>query len=301
MAMASLAPGGTVQILSIAPIPNKKWKAPAQLSDDYVFVARNLQGVETARVPAIIQINNGHHESEPVARQFLFARIAAKDGASLEIEHKGKTVAKRLRSKSAPSVRFALAKKGLSLSRAESLDLKWVASDRDGDALEVQIAFSEGEEKPFRPIFMGPNRGSWKMRGRLLSVTGHGRLRITVNDGFNETEEVFAPLVVKAAPPAFGAVSPASGTAFPDSTPIRLRAEAFGDEDAPLSKDQIEWSLDGKIIGTGQEVEVRKLPPGTHIARVTATEGTLTNSREITFTVSKSTPEPGAESGARKD
>jgi len=303
MATALLEPSGTVQLLSIAPVPNKRLKTPAQsqISDDYAFVARNPQGVESARVPAIIQINTGHHESGQPARQFLFARIAARDAASIEIQHKGQTVAKRLRSKSAPSVRFALAKKGVSLSRAESLDLKWIAADRDGNALEVQIAFSEREDKPFRPIFMGPNRGSWKIPGRLLSATEHGRLRITVNDGFNETEEVFAPIVVNAAPPAFGAISPKSGTAFPDSTPIRLRAEAFGDGDARLSNDQIQWSLDGKIVGTGQEVEVRNLTPANHIARVTATEGTLTSSREIAFIVSKSTPESGAESGAKKD
>jgi hypothetical protein len=72
---------------------------------------------------------------------------------------------------------------------------------------------------------------------------------------------------------------------FPDTTPIRLRAAAFGDADAPLSGDQIRWSLDGRTIGTGVEVEVLDLKPGKHVASVTASDGRLTSRREVAFIV----------------
>jgi hypothetical protein len=105
---------------------------------------------------------------------------------------------------------------------------------------------------------VGRNDGSSLARA-VTSVGFDGRLRIIANDGFNETEQVVEPIIVNAAPPVLNILSPTPGVTFPDSTPIRLRAAAFGDGDAPLSGDQIRWSLDGGGVGTGQEVEVREL------------------------------------------
>lgn len=300
LATALLEPNGRVQFLSIAPAPNKPVKMQVQTTEDYVFVARNLRGLEMARVPAVVQLNTGHRAEGAEVHMLLAARIPVKEAASLEVQYKGKSVGQRLRSKSSPSVKFSV-RKGMSLSRAGTLFAKWVATENDGDPLEVRIEFSEGESRPFRPIFIGPNRGSWTINGRLLSATNHGRLRIVVNDGFNETEQIVEPIVVNAAAPVVDIVSPAPGITLPDSTPIRLRAAAFGDGDAPLAGDQIQWSLDGSKAGTGQEVEVRDLTPGKHVAKVTATERTFTNSREVTFIVSRSTREFGTQNGTKRD
>jgi hypothetical protein len=167
--------------------------------------------------------------------------------------------------------------------------------------LEVRIEFSEGEDKPFRPVFIGPNRGSWAVEGRLLSATNDGRLRIIANDGFNETEQVVEPIIVTPAPPVLRILSPATGMTFPNSTPIRLRAAAFGDGDSPLAGDQIRWELDGIAVGTDQEVEVRDLKPGKHVAKVTASEGRLTSSQKVEFIVRRSTRKSAATGDAKND
>jgi hypothetical protein len=124
LATALLEPSGRVQFLSVASVPNKRLKTPFHGSGDYAFVARNLQGVEIARTPAVVQLNTGHHGEAAEARVLLSARMSTKDAASLEVEYKGKSIGKRLRSKSPPSIRLVSVEKGLSLSRADTLDAK---------------------------------------------------------------------------------------------------------------------------------------------------------------------------------
>jgi hypothetical protein len=299
LASATLEKDGHAQILSVGRAGNKILRTPSKT--EYLFVVRDSRGAEIARVPAIVQINTGHHGEGDETRVLLSALVPAKDAASISVEYKGKPIAERHRSKSAPSVQLASMEKEVSLSRRSSLDVKWVAKDDDGDPLEIRIEFSEGPDKPFRPLFIGPNRGSWSVEGRLLSATNHGGLRIVANAGFNETEQIGEPMIVSPAPPALEILSPASGMTFPGSTPIRLHAVAFGDGDAPLPGDQIRWSLDENTLGTGREVEVRDLKPGKHVAKASASQGNLTSTKEIAFSVSKSTRESRPQGGAKKD
>jgi hypothetical protein len=300
LATVLLEPNGHAEFLSVAAVANKKSKAPIRVSPDYFFVARDLRGAEIARTPAMLLLNTGDHQEGGVSRVLLSTRIAAKDAASLEVEYKGKSIGERRRSKSAPSVKFASIEKGLSVSRDGTLDVKWVAIDEDGDPLEVRIEFSEGKDKPFRPLFLGGNRGSSNIDGRLLSATTTGRFRIIANDGFNETEQVLEPITVTAAPPELQILSPSPGITLPAATPIRLRAAAFGDADAPLAGDQVHWTLDGGKVGSGLEVEVRDLKPGKHVARVTAIEGKFTASKEIAFSVLSKSSRDSAQGESKK-
>ena len=84
---------------------------------------------------------------------------------------------------------------------------------------------------------------------------------------------------------------PADAIVLPSTTPIRLRAAAFGDGDTPLSGERIRWILDGELVGTGLEKEVRNLRPGEHVATVIATENKLDSSRQVEFTVFNNAPE----------
>jgi hypothetical protein len=294
---ATLDKNGRAQILRVAPAGNEMLRRPSKSA--YVFVVRDSLRAEIARVPSAVQIASGHGEAEEML-VLLSALVPAKYAASIEVEHEGKSIGAIHRSKLPPSLELTSLYKGASTSRDKPLDVKWTAKDSDNDPLEVRIEFSPAPDKPFRTLFVGPNRGSWSVPGRLLSATNQGRLRVVANDGFNESERIIEPITIAPAPPAIEILSPAAGMTFPDSTPIRLRAAAFGDGDAPLAGDQIRWSLDGRVIGTGVEVEVLDLKPGKHIAIVTATEGKLTSRQEIAFIVRDSTRQYGTKGGTRK-
>jgi hypothetical protein len=288
-ATALLELDGRAEFLSVVPVRGKaRQLRQAFTNKDYAFVARDAQGKVLARVAATLQLDTGHHSDEPEPRVVLSAHVPARGTALVDIEYKGRVIGQRRRSKSAPEIHISSVGKGRPISRAEALDIKWTAKDKDADPLEVRIEFSPGSEMPFRPVFIGPNRGTWRVPGRILSATDHGRVRIVVNDGFNESEQIAAPIIIHAAAPIVDVLSPASGSSFPETTPIRLLATAFGDGDAPLVGDAIQWSVDGQAVGTGLETEVRGLKPGEHVATVVAREGELSNRKQLTFTVRSS-------------
>jgi hypothetical protein len=111
-------------------------------------------------------------------------------------------------------------------------------------------------------------------------------VRVVANDGFNEAEQIVEPVVVTAAPPIVEVLSPANGSSFPETTPIRLFASAFGDGNIPLTGDAVQWSVDGQAAGKGVETELRGLKPGKHDATVAARDDGFSSKKQITFTVS---------------
>jgi hypothetical protein len=165
------------------------------------------------------------------------------------------------------------------------LQLVWDVSDADSDAIEIRIDYSADADKPFRPVFVGPNRGTWNVPGSQLAAASQARLRLVASDGFNESAVVIEPISVLAAPPNLEILEPEADTNFPHTTPIRLQAAAFGNDLQPLPESQLEWSVDGRDAGSGVDVEVLDLKPGRHTAKVVARDGKLASTREVSFTI----------------
>lgn len=252
---------------------------------DYLFVVRDERQRVLARVPALVIPPRGHGS----AGTYLNALVPAKGAASLEIEHHGRAIGALKRSASAPEVKLTSPQAGASLSRDESLKVAWDVSDADGETLEIRIEYSAASDKPFRPVFVGPNRGAWNVPGSQLEATTQGRLRLVASDGFNESAVVIGPITVRAAPPQLEILAPEAETTFPHTTPIRLQAAAFGNDLMPLPEKQLEWSVDGRAAGSGMDVEVLNLKPGRHTAKVVARDGSVTSTREVKFSIRKQT------------
>ena len=248
---------------------------------DYLFVVRDANRHELARVPAIVISPRGHGP----AGTHLDAFVPAKDAASVEVEHHGRTIAKLARSAKAPEVSMGSPQAGASLSRDESLKVAWSAIDADSQALEVRIEYSAARDKPFHSVFVGPNRGEWSVPGSMLEAATQGRLRLVASDGFNETVAEIGPITVRASAPQLEILAPAANTAFPHTTPVRLQAAAFGNDRLPLADDKFEWSVDGRAMRNGADAEVRDLETGTHTAKVVAYDGDLTSVREVKFAI----------------
>lgn len=255
------------------------WMSINPPKTDYVVTVRDSSKNLVARVPAMVSIAKDGSSST------LTADVPAKGVSHIEIERDGKVIHGVARSSHAPKIELTSPAKGAWLSRDGNLQLKWNAVDPDGDSLEVRVDYSPGPDEPFRTVFVGPSRGEAKFPGRLLSRSANGRIRVVVNDGFNEAEAFLESLRINAAPPLVEIVRPANNTEFVRTMPIRLQVAAFGDNMRPLPSNQIEWSLDGAALGTGTEVEIRNLKLGRHVAIVKAREGNLVGTAQIVFTV----------------
>jgi hypothetical protein len=257
------------------------WLLAHPFKSDYLFVVRDERQRVLARVPALVIPPRGHGS----AGTYLNALVQAKGAASIEIEHDGRAIGALKRSASYPAIKVSAPQAGASLARDESLQVTWDVSDADGDALEIRIEYSSAPDKPFRLVFVGPNRGAWNLSGSLLEAATQGRLRLVASDGFNESEVVVGPITVRAAPPQLEILAPEAETTFPHTTPIRLQAAAFGNDLMPLPEKQLEWSIDGRGVGSGVDLEVLDLKPGSHTAKVVARDGSVTTTREVKFAI----------------
>jgi hypothetical protein len=284
-ASAALDAEGRVQLMRVHRAG--RWLYEPSVKGEYEFVVRDARRRELARLPATVTALQGQEDARSGVLASAF--LPAKDAASIELEHRGEVVARVESSRSAP--KLELLPLGADVVRAdESLEVGWKAGDADGDPLEARIDFSPGPDQPFRAVYLGPDRGRWTVPGRLLNVTDKGRVRVVISDGFHEVEQELGPFVVHASAPLLEIQGLVEGASYPQSTPIRVHASAFGDGQMPLASEDIHWTLDGKELGTGAEIELRDLEPGEHLVQVVAREGKLESTREVMFQVRPTTP-----------
>lgn len=249
---------------------------------EYSFVVRDARLNEVARVPATVTMR---HEGKGAASSlFVSGYLPAEGAAVVELEFGDKVVARIARSRNAPKLEVSPLETEW-VSRDGKVELQWAAYDEDKDALEARIEFSAGPEEPFRSVYLGPNHGKWTIPGSLLSASNEARLRVVITDGFNEAEQVTAPFVVRAAPPLLEIKGVADGASYPQSTPIRMQAAAFGDGQLPLDGKNIRWVVDGREAGYGMELELLDREPGRHFVQVYAREGKLESALELSFFV----------------
>lgn len=272
-------------LMRVDPAGTRLYEDPVK--GEYDFVVRDLKGAEIARLPAIVTLR--HRREKATTSVLATAYLPAQDAAAVELEYQGEVVSRRARSAAAPNLEVARLGRE-AFTRDDSLELRWKASDADGDALETRIEFSAGKDRPFRAVYLGTDGGRWQVPGRMLDATSEGRLRVIVRDGFNETAREIGPIVIRPSAPLIEILGIADGASYPQSTPLRFQAVAFGDGQMPLPAKDIRWAIDGKGLESGADVEVRNLEPGRHLAQVFAREGKLESVREVTFEVRPSQP-----------
>jgi hypothetical protein len=272
-------------LMRVDPAGDRIYEDPVK--GEYDFVVRDRKGLEIARLPATVTLRQ--RGEQPAVGVLATAYLPARDAAAVELRFHDEAVARLARSQAAPVLEMAPLEQE-KVSREDTIELRWKSWDEDSQDLEARVEFSPGREQPFRAVFLGTDRGAARIDARLLSSTRDGRLRLVVRDGFNETAREIGPIVVQPAAPQLEIRGVEFGGSYPRSTPLRLQAAAFGEGQLPLPDEAIRWSLDGRELEAGAEVEIRDLEPGKHVARVVALEGKLESFRELGFEVRAQDP-----------
>jgi hypothetical protein len=201
---------------------------------------------------------------------FLEGAGASVGAARVEIVRAGLVLGSRVRGPHAPEVRVLSPRRGGTLGGRRPVVLHWVASSADHSPLITTVEYSSDDGRTWRAVFIGPNRDLVVLPSRYLAFSRRARVRIRVNDGFNETVTTSIRFTALGAPPVVRILSPSPGTRVMDDASLYLSGQAFDDASRPLTGTRLRWFAGSRLIGTGEQISPSGLPPGMQRIRLLA-------------------------------
>ena len=250
--------------------PDNGWRA----------VFRDVAGGVVADVPMGVAVDPHHGEAPTLV---LGAETPARGAASVEVVHDGAVVARRARSAHAPTVG------AVHLSRKSVAS--WQAADADGDALLAAVEFSANAGHNWRTVYTGPSTGHVALPRSTLLATERGRVRVTVQDGFDASVATSRPVVVGDAAPTVRILSPAPRRRLAGDASVYLSGEAYEDGPRSVLSRNLRWFAGRRLLGRGPRLNVPGLPPGTRSIRLLARgRSGLTGSAVVAIRVKPATP-----------
>jgi hypothetical protein len=261
---ASVSPGGQVTIDAVEPV---QAPAPKPSTSPYELVATGPSGAVVASVP--MQTSFGHVDTRPPHPVLTLTGVVPAAGVtSVRIVASGTTVATRSENRFAPVVTI----RRLPSFGKTNATLQWRASERGGVALEAHIDYSGDGGRRWKPIWIGPNRGSALVPSRYLFRSVNARVRVIVNDGFRAVSATSRRFHSPGASPSVQIVMPWSGTRELNDAPLGLSGQAFDDSSRMLTGKRLRWLLGRRLLGTGGRITVTGLPAGRHRIDLVATD-----------------------------
>jgi hypothetical protein len=203
----------------------------------------------------------------------LAGAVAAPAGTAQVVVRRGtETATRRRRSASAPTVRLRLPRPGARVS-GRAMVVAWRAADRDRDRVVATVELSLDGGRSYRAVHIGPSSGRVRVPASLLGDSRNARVRVRVDDGFNEAEARSGRVTLVGAPPALRVVSPLRGQRVRAGAPLRLEAEGTAAGGRPLGSRAFRWREGRRDLGRGSTRTVSGLRAGRHVIRVTASDG----------------------------
>ncbi len=239
---------------------------------DYMLVLDDAVGNTLASYPIPPSEPAGH--GAPAGNPLFTGIVPYFDGtAFIRLRRADTVLAERAVSAQAPVVRVLSPNGSESLS--DNMEVRWEASDPDGDALRFTVMYSNDAGATWLPLATDL-RGNELSLAAIDEVPGSERalIRVLASDGVRTTaDDSDAVFGVPDAPPQPYIIGPADGATFPEGASVTLMGGANDLEDGALSGDSLRWSssIDGDL-GAGHDVRTRDLQPGTHAIELSATD-----------------------------
>ena len=191
-------------------------------------------------VPAVVM--TGHVDGVGMTTEFE-GDVPARGASSIAVMQPDGTVVTQItRSAHAPVVKLLAPKRAARVGgRTRTVRIRWTATDADHDALKAYVEYSRDGGRTWATIFIGPSKGTAKLPATLLGRSSNARVRVRVNDGFNETAVVSKRFVSRGAPPTVEIDAPARGAAVPAGAPLNLAGGATDDARRALTGRSLLW------------------------------------------------------------
>jgi len=224
-----------------------------------------------------------------VVREALPLPARAAELRSLELRDPGgKLLARRRAGGGAPIVELTAPSGGETFERGP-VEVRWEASDPDGDPLQALVQFRAGPDEPWKSVALTVRGGrSASIPFANLPSGREAAFRVLVSDGLHTgVAQTPSPFTVANEPPEVEIVSPRDGDVVLGeyevplngeptvvSQPLFLEAFAQDADLGVLDDESLGWasSVDGPL-GTGARLTVAELTPGPHVLTVEASDG----------------------------
>lgn len=152
------------------------------------------------------------------------------------------------------------------------LEVRWSASDADGDSLISSVLYSADGGTTFSTIAVDLSGTSFQYDVSKLPGSSSGVVRVITTDGFHTAVVDSSPFRISSKPPQVLILAPREGETVFAGTRISLEAATSDPEDGEIASDQVTWksSLTGDL-GKGNPLSA-VLPLGVHTVSATAAD-----------------------------
>lgn len=207
--------------------------------------------------------------------------VAAPTGPVVRIELLADTTVLASRSMGAAQPTVNLISPASGETVGMSLTLQWQGSDPDsGDALLYNLQYTPDNGATWLslttdyPGIVGTN--TMLLTLPINSVPGslpnQARIRVAASDGYHTGLALSAPFTVSNRPPKAFIGTPMDGQTIAAGEPLVLTGMAMDAEDGALSGVNLQWKVNNLAVGTGLDVTINGLMPGSYSVALTASD-----------------------------
>lgn len=182
---------------------------------------------------------------------------------------------------------------------ADRLDVRWEASDEDDDLLLYTVQYSADLGASWQALVtQTPETALTLDDTRSLPGSNQKALiRVIANDGMNTGADVSDPFTVQPHVPVARIDTPSDEAIFELNSQITFMGGARDAEDGQLGDGALTWLVDGQRLGSGKEIALAGLKPGTHVIRLEAADSdNNTAAASVTITIVSGMPVASADS-----
>ena len=256
-----------------------------KIDSAYTLSTTSAGGKSLDSVP-MYATSGGHIDNGGAITQ-LTAEIPSTKANALAIALNDKALARRVRPAHAPIVRVLSPAGGARLGSGHSVLVRWSTKDREHVRLKAAIDYSRDGGRSWRTIYAGADNDHASLPSFYLTASHRARLRVRVNDGFNETIATSRVFTALGAPPRVAILTHfAHNASMAADAPVALLGGAVDQLAHTLSGHSLHW-YDGAIsLGYGPSIETSPLPSGVnHIRLVARDSAGRTATASLTLTV----------------
>ena len=239
--------------------------------DAFTLRARGSGGQLLATVP-MAATSNGHVDGAaqiPISQ--ITGEVPAAGVQSIEILDNGTLVASRVRPAIAPSVQVLAPTSDAIVGRGASVLVRWASTDPEGLPLTAVLDYSRDGGATWRTVYVGPDTGQAVIQSFFLTAARDARLRVRINDGFNESSALSGRFLALGAPPKVTILSPVGRVArIPADAQLQLSGQAISQAAQLLRGRNLRWFDGPAEIGAGTHISAGPLPLGFNRIRLIA-------------------------------